>query len=85
MLTEGLDAHCSQCILVQKVWRIRMDRGEYLEQRVSACGGKLRIRMARVKDATDPHALTCEHLPDISPGERSKVNHGTRGTTLLWV
>lgn len=31
MLTEGLDAHCSQCILVQKVWRIRTDRGEDLE------------------------------------------------------
>lgn len=26
VLTEGLDAHCSQSVLVQKVWRIRTDR-----------------------------------------------------------
>lgn len=48
VLTEGLDAHWSQCILVQKVWRIRTDRGEELEMS--------RVRNGCVENAVNPRA-----------------------------
>lgn len=78
MLTEGLDAHCSQCVLVQNVWRTRRDRGQCLENSPCLAPG---LGTARVKDATSPRGLTWKHLRETLSRERREVRNGARGTT----